>query len=127
MHEGFSVDDQGLRKAWLATWNGMVFVNLSRQAPEPLDDALERVDLSEYDIAHTKVVRDTTHVVTELEGLLGERLGVLPLRHQPPRAEERRGADPSGAQPSHIEAGEFDFRPDYPILPDQQRTASMVG
>jgi Rieske 2Fe-2S family protein len=39
-------------------WNGMVFVNLAQGEKEPVGHILRNVDVSVYDLAHTKVVAD---------------------------------------------------------------------
>jgi Rieske 2Fe-2S family protein len=39
-------------------WNGMVFVNLAQGEIEPVGHILRNVDVSVYDLAHTKVVAD---------------------------------------------------------------------
>jgi phenylpropionate dioxygenase-like ring-hydroxylating dioxygenase large terminal subunit len=118
MHDGLRTEDLGLHEVHLDIWHGMIFVHLSQQPPERVSEVLDGVDIADYDIAHAKVVRDTTHVVKANWKVLWENgLECYHCALNHPELKKVIEVVRDGPQPSHIESGEFDFRPSYPILP----------
>jgi len=118
MPDDFDPRGLGLIEAPLEVWNGMVFVTLAAQRPRPLAEQLGGVALGAYDLARTKVVADREHVVAANGKVCWENgLECYHCAINHPELREVVQVIRDGPQPSHVEAGEFDFRPSFPVLP----------
>jgi len=65
MPDTFESERYPLFRAHVHSWNGMVFINLSEDMPEPLDQMLEsaKVGLAPFDLANCKVAHAITYAV----------------------------------------------------------------
>ena len=127
MHEGFSVDDLGLHPAPVEVWNGMVFVCLADTAPLPVATQLAEVDFGPYALEQTRVVGVDEHIVEANWKLVWENgLECYHCALNHPELKSVVQVIRDGPQPSHIETGEFDFRPEYPVLPGRS-TLTLDG
>lgn len=63
MPRDFDVTGMRLAPASLEVWNGFVFVCPSPDAPRPVAEQLRAIDLSDFDLPHTKVVWRADRIV----------------------------------------------------------------
>ncbi len=118
MPEGFDPAGLDLVQAPVEVWNGMVFVTLAVQRPQPLAEQLAGIDLRAYDLERTKVVADREHVIAANWKVCWENgLECYHCAINHPELREVVQVIRDGPHPSHLEEGEWDFRPTFPVLP----------
>lgn len=122
MHEGFERDGLGLKPVHTEIWNGFVFINLSRETPEPIAKRLGRADFGNLEMDKVKVVWSKEYVI-EANWKLAWENGLecyhCGLNH--PTLCKFVPIDDYGDQLNAREACEFDYIPDRPMLPGVER------
>jgi phenylpropionate dioxygenase-like ring-hydroxylating dioxygenase large terminal subunit len=60
MGADFDKTTHGTIPVWVEQWNGMIFINLSREAPRPVAELLKAANFEASALQDTKVVLDRT-------------------------------------------------------------------
>ena len=63
MHDGFDRTGWDLKRVWVEVWNGMVFISLAQEAPEPVAERLAGADFSGYDLGGLKIAWERDYVL----------------------------------------------------------------
>lgn len=107
----------GLQTLQTEVWNSLVFITFSADPIASVGQQLEGVDLSPWRLDRTKVASVLEYDVEANWKILWEN--ALECYHCGPNHPELRKVANiirDGAQPNHLSAGEFDYRPTYPLL-----------
>lgn len=122
MHAGFDRTGWNLKPAWCEVWNGMVFISLGQDEPEPIAVRLAEADFSGYELGDLKIAWDR-HYVLEANWKLAWEGGLecyhCGLNH--PDLCRVVPIDDYGDQLNAREVAEFDYIPDRPNLPGVER------
>jgi phenylpropionate dioxygenase-like ring-hydroxylating dioxygenase large terminal subunit len=118
MNEHLDKSDYPLHRAWVDQWNGLVFVCLADEEPPPVGVLLERTDFSCYGLEAARVAVDREHVIDANWKVVWEN--ALECYHcaiNHPELKQIVQVVRDGPQPSDVQSGDFEYRPDYPMLP----------
>jgi Rieske 2Fe-2S family protein len=122
MHDGFDRTGWDLKRARVEVWNGMVFVSLSQEAPEPVAERLAGADFSGYDLGGLKIAWERDYVIEANWKIAWE--GGLECYHcglNHPELCRVVPIDDYGDQLNAREVAEYDYIPDRPNLPGVER------
>ena len=122
MQDDFDRTGWNLKRAWAEVWNGMVFVSLGHEQPEPVAERLAGADFSGYELDGLKIAWERQYVVEANWKLAWENgLECYHCGINHPELCKVVPIDDYGDQLNAREVREYDYIPDRPNLPGVER------
>ncbi|MGI3224288.1 aromatic ring-hydroxylating oxygenase subunit alpha [Streptomyces sp. GTA36] len=110
-----------LKPVWVDEWHGLVFVCLAPERPSSVAEQLTGTVLEQYQLANAKVVfSEDTRVEANWKVMWENGLECYHCAINHPELQRVVPVTRSGPQPDHVELGDFDFRPYFPLLEGRQ-------
>lgn len=110
-----------LKKVWVDNYHGLLFICLAKDKPALVAEQLHGTVLEPYQLENTKVVfAEDTLVKANWKVLWENGLECYHCAINHPELGKVVSFLRAGPQDSHVQLGEFDFRPHFPLLEGRQ-------
>lgn len=116
-----------LKQVWVDEFHGLLFICLAPERPMCVADQLKGTVLEPYQLVDAKVTfSEDTRVEANWKVLWENGLECYHCAINHPELGKVVSFRRAGPQPDHVQLGEFDFRPDFPLL-EGRRSPTLHG